>query len=459
MELIFLGHASWLVRIGELSILFDPLLAGSERGGVHEVFPPRRVHAGELRPDFIVVSHAHPDHFDVQSLALLAELDADSVVLTASALVERSARRLGFRSVRRLASFDRVELSSGALLTTPSHGDEEEWGMVLVHDGACVFNQIDSVAGGAARVREMLEQCARALGLGEPRLSIDLGLVRFQPLLEIDAQIGGPTGFPLRAYAELLDEVAALGARAIVPSAGGQRHTDAHGQMNGIVYPVSEARFVRDVALRAPATRALASRIGGRYRAFAGGAEDVGDAPELVTPIDADDDRVFRPFELGPIEDPEREPDAAMWPGIETWVRRTLAAALVDAYPGMLADRPLSFVLELIGYDRREHFTLRVESGKCAIERRPFAEHDAWVAIATSELWRVIEGKTSWAEPLLAGLLRTATRTYRVDEHGVHGLNVGVPFLYYALGYDQSVERAVETLLSASDSCRAGSRP
>lgn len=459
MELIFLGHASWLARIGELRILFDPLLDGSERGGVHELFPPRRIDARALAPDFIVVSHAHPDHFDIASLAVLAELDPDSVVLTSDALVERSARRLGFRSVRRLDSFDRVELTSGVLLTTPSHGTEVEWGVLLHHEGVSVFNQVDSIAGGPARVRELSSLCARSLELAQPSLSIDLGLVRFQPLLEIEAQIGQATGFPLRAYAELLDEVAALGARAIVPSAGGARHTDRHAHMNRIVYPVSEQRFLRDVAARAPATRALASRIGGRYRAFCGGAEYLGQASELVTPIEAEDDRVFRPFELPPIVDRVDRPEPGMWPGIEAWLSGALAPALVAAFVDMGSDRPLAFALEVIGHDHTRHFTLVVDSERASIEKRLDPEYDALVAIAASELWQVIAGKKSWGEPLLAGLLRTSSRAYRVGDGGTQALNVGTPFLYYALSYAESVERAIESLLSASDPCRAGSRP
>src|SRR5262245_2856125 len=132
MEWIYLGHAMWLARAGELRILFDPLLDGPHHGGVFEVTPPRTIDVHALRPDFIVVSHQHPDHFDVASLRALAALDPESVVLTADALVADTAERVGFRTVSRLEALQRVELSEARLFTTPSAaGDTVEWGGIV----------------------------------------------------------------------------------------------------------------------------------------------------------------------------------------------------------------------------------------------------------------------------------------------------------------------------------------
>src|SRR4029079_2201992 len=98
MWITYLGHAMWLAEMGELRILFDPLLDGVHHGGVFEVHPARRIDVAALAADFIVVSPRHPDHVDVRSLARLAEHDAQSVVLTSDALVAETARKLGFES-------------------------------------------------------------------------------------------------------------------------------------------------------------------------------------------------------------------------------------------------------------------------------------------------------------------------------------------------------------------------
>ena len=77
-----LGHACWLIEAAGLRLLCDPLLGVEHHGGVFEISPRRRLHAQALRPDFLLISHRHPDHFDLPSLATLAALDPETVVVT-----------------------------------------------------------------------------------------------------------------------------------------------------------------------------------------------------------------------------------------------------------------------------------------------------------------------------------------------------------------------------------------
>jgi len=60
MHWTYLGHAMWLAEVGQLRVLFDPLLSDAHHGDVFEVFPPRRIEAERLAADFIVLSHRHP---------------------------------------------------------------------------------------------------------------------------------------------------------------------------------------------------------------------------------------------------------------------------------------------------------------------------------------------------------------------------------------------------------------
>ena len=173
-----LGHACWLIEAAGLRLLCDPLLEVEHHGGVFEVSPRRRLRAELLRPDFILVSHRHPDHFDIPSLARLAALDPASVVVTPDALVAEAARALGFVDVKLLPAGQHVELDGVELVTTESFADDE-WGLMVATDDGVVWNMVDAVLGDAAHAWSVAE--AGLAALGHPR--VDLALVQGQPRL------------------------------------------------------------------------------------------------------------------------------------------------------------------------------------------------------------------------------------------------------------------------------------
>jgi L-ascorbate metabolism protein UlaG (beta-lactamase superfamily) len=69
--LVWLGHASFLLRIGGVSLLFDPVLFSS--------LGLRHRHALPCQPqdvrniDYLLLSHGHRDHLDERSIKLLAQ--------------------------------------------------------------------------------------------------------------------------------------------------------------------------------------------------------------------------------------------------------------------------------------------------------------------------------------------------------------------------------------------------
>jgi hypothetical protein len=447
MWITYLGHAMWLAEMGELRILFDPLLDGVHHGGVFEIHPARRIDVAALAADFIVVSHRHPDHFDVRSLARLAEHDAQSVVLTSDALVAETARKLGFESAHVVDTLAKVELSSGALLTTPSFGTETEWGILLTADGTTLWNQVDSVARNVEDIGSIRDAARRALDA--PDLVFDLVLARWQPLLEIQALLGERPGFPLATYSELLDQIAAMEAYAIVPGSAGSRHRDAYAFMNRLVYPLSERRFLADVRARVPGTRALGTVMGGRYRVESRRVELEREKSTLVElEKSRPDDRIFRPFELPPIFDPDdRDRDAsAMRSRIEGFVKGELLPAVGRELAAIAKRRSLSLVLEVVSDTTTDAYTIRVGPNGTELERDFDPDYDVLNSIAASQLFEVLEGRRHWGEPLLGGFLRSSMRAYDVDETGLRKLRVAPIFLYYALPYEKSVERVTDWL-------------
>src|SRR5277367_125170 len=89
MDAKWLGHSTVLLRIGETTILTDPVFSariGVRVGPVTIGMKRLRAPAIELkaipRPDLILLSHAHFDHFDLPSLRALE--NKHTIVVTAS---------------------------------------------------------------------------------------------------------------------------------------------------------------------------------------------------------------------------------------------------------------------------------------------------------------------------------------------------------------------------------------
>jgi L-ascorbate metabolism protein UlaG (beta-lactamase superfamily) len=89
MNAKWLGHSTVLLRIGETTILTDPVFSsrigiglGPLTIGMKRVVPPAMDVRSIPRPDLILLSHAHFDHFDLPSLRALE--NKATTVVTAS---------------------------------------------------------------------------------------------------------------------------------------------------------------------------------------------------------------------------------------------------------------------------------------------------------------------------------------------------------------------------------------
>jgi hypothetical protein len=269
-----------------------------------------------------------------------------------------------------------------------------------------------------------------------------LALVRWQPMLEVAAQLGRRTAFPYTDYAGLLAAVVATDARVVVPSAAGEAHTREWTAMNRHVYPVGEPRFLRDLAAAAPAIRGLPCRLGGRYRVRGGAVEFTPDvAADMLERHDDADPRRYFPVELPPVRDPGLPdvPEATMRAEVEAWVRGPLARGLAQ-----LDGPELRLALEVRFAAAVDAYTLTVQRASVAVARGLDDDWDGLNVVAGSPLWEVLKARRHWGDVLLAGALRAITRAYRVDVAGLRPLALGDVFLYHGLSYDESFRRAVQ---------------
>ena len=434
----------WLAEAAGLRLLLDPLLGPTYHAGVFAPVPARRIDLDALQPDVIVVTHRHPDHFDLPSLDALAQRYPEAVVLTADVLVGQTCQRLGFRHVSLLGPWQHLPLDGAALLTTPSYCDVEEWGVMLATDDGVVWNQVDTELRD--QVRPVLARAAELLDRPALAERLELGIVRWQPLLQVNAALGRATAFPARGYGAELDRIAACRAQALIPGAAGSQLVPAEHWLNRFAYPVSPERLRRDLARRCPDAAVYPARVGASWRLHEGTVTPDEDNP-LVEITDTTDGRRFRPLERPPLTDPNPggQSTAALRAIIDPWIRDALGPAALR-HVGPRGGAVLA--LEVVYPDQTDQWTLAVEADRLRLhhggEDGAEQEPDLRNAIAASDLADVIAGRAPWGRPLLAGRLRSCGALYTVDEGGLKPMKLPTFFLYLALPYARASERWVE---------------
>lgn len=163
MLVTWLGHAQLFVNAAGKTVLIDPWFAEPVFGGAWFRYPPPPYpDASTLpRPDFLALSHAHPDH---SGPATLAQLGRDTPVLALpfpSGALRRRLDRLGFTQVRWLGAWERVEVSPGLFVTfVPNERGWEVASLVLEADGVRVYHGNDNPLSVEA-YREVARRCGR----------------------------------------------------------------------------------------------------------------------------------------------------------------------------------------------------------------------------------------------------------------------------------------------------------
>ncbi|WP_371526326.1 MBL fold metallo-hydrolase [Streptomyces sp. NBC_01283] len=113
----WVGHASWVVRIGGLTVLTDPVWSRKILGTPARVTPPGVAWSALPRVDAVVISHNHYDHLDAPTLA---GLPRDTPVFVPAGLGRWFTRRR-FSRVTELDWWEAVELPGVRLDFVPAH--------------------------------------------------------------------------------------------------------------------------------------------------------------------------------------------------------------------------------------------------------------------------------------------------------------------------------------------------
>jgi L-ascorbate metabolism protein UlaG (beta-lactamase superfamily) len=195
VRLVYVGHATVLIEFPSVRVLTDPFF-GLRLGPLRRHGPEPDLDAiGAV--DVVLISHAHPDHFDPPSLGRLA---GTPIVVVPSGL-ERAARASGHR-VRELRSGDELGIAGTRITAVPAR----HWRSPLDPPAAPLGYVVDagprvSFAGDTATV----EGISRTIG------PVDVALL---PVGTWGPHRGGPGHLDPQTAAQLANE---LGPAVAVP--------------------------------------------------------------------------------------------------------------------------------------------------------------------------------------------------------------------------------------------------
>ena len=100
MNILYVGHACFLVEIGGCRVLMDPWIVGSACYHAWWHVPPVTLTPEQMGPvDLIMISHIHDDHFHLPTLQRLPKTATVALPCALDPWMARSVREMGFSKV------------------------------------------------------------------------------------------------------------------------------------------------------------------------------------------------------------------------------------------------------------------------------------------------------------------------------------------------------------------------
>lgn len=240
MRITLLGHASILVELEGATCLMDPVFEDPFEEGTVVSCPRRHLEVDALPElDVLVVSHRHPDHFDLASLDRVPR-DVEAVT-PPDPLIVVALRKLGFANVHPVVPLAPILGPGFELFPTRSELTSiPEMGMVF-HDGTGTFwNQVDTPLSG-----ETIDSVRSRFG----NIDVLFAMYASQNFEFFESRA---TGFPFDTHRRNLESVLRIDPAVVVPASAGFRFFGDHEWLNRFLFPISHERFVADLRALAP---------------------------------------------------------------------------------------------------------------------------------------------------------------------------------------------------------------
>lgn len=147
MIVTWLGHAALFINAGGKTLLLDPWFAEPVFGGAWFRYPPPPYPTASTlpKPDFLLLSHIHPDHSGPATLKQLRKETPTLAMPFPSGALKRRLERVGLSAVRWLAPWETREISPGLNVTFVPHDRGWEVSSIVVEaDGVRLYHGNDN---------------------------------------------------------------------------------------------------------------------------------------------------------------------------------------------------------------------------------------------------------------------------------------------------------------------------
>ena len=150
MKITYITQACLLIEIKGIRILTDPWLVGpSWAGNLWHYPPPKRTPESFTDIDFLYFSHAHEDHFQIESIDRLPKEVKNTQVIISDfdkPFFERAIRGIGFKNVKVMKHDESMTLVPGVTIDMIRNdiGDDDS-SIILKGDNSTVFCQTDNL--------------------------------------------------------------------------------------------------------------------------------------------------------------------------------------------------------------------------------------------------------------------------------------------------------------------------
>jgi L-ascorbate metabolism protein UlaG (beta-lactamase superfamily) len=418
-----IGHASLLIQSRETTIVTDPVWSDYQWEELQVLCPSIVLERDKIPPvDVLNISHRHQDHFDVRTLAYLAQNDRilkpDATILAPNdEILVDVLKELGFKNIRVVTDFEPMQFKDVTLTPTPSRNQIStsedyypEHGL-LVNDGeVTVWNEVDTLVDPETidRIRELYGQ-------------IDLAHVRFVPLIEGNFSYHKSTNLPLSEYCTFLNVVKTLGPKMVVPGAAFFRYRDEVGFLNQYSFPTTMEQFIRDLAAFCPEVPCRSFLHGDVMYVTTDGVRIEKQSSEFVSIRENDGHRVaFKPvMEVPPIRTRTTDPKQHKreMKVVRDFIENHLMGRILksDMLGGWLHWQVV-YQLEVFGQGDSEVWGIDFAQDKLRLQKGDLGKINIYEGIGSSELYALIEGTTSWDYVTLCGNYRTFNNIYRITD-------------------------------------------